>query len=255
MWKTFVETSGLFKIGCIMQNTMKYLTFFLIAALFVIAGRSSLPAQTVTPSDGGIFPEGSVILFQGDSITDGNRGRSEDPNHIHGHGYVYLIASYLGANFPEKNWTFVNRGVSGDTVEKLAARWQNDAIGIKPDVISILVGANVWILDTTPEEFESSYDRLLAATLEALPNVKFVLIEPFCCQNGGAQMTKEYREAVVRLAEKYHAPFVSLQNEFDRLTAESSDPHRWVWDGIHPTTAGHWVIFTRWLDAVRSADF
>lgn len=26
-----------------------------------------------------------VFLFQGDSITDGNRGRDEDPNHILGH--------------------------------------------------------------------------------------------------------------------------------------------------------------------------
>ncbi len=28
------------------------------------------------------FQTGTHILFQGDSITDGNRGRSADPNHI-----------------------------------------------------------------------------------------------------------------------------------------------------------------------------
>ena len=234
---------------------MKYFVSLLSGAAFLLIGIAALSAQTATLADDGLFPEGSVILFQGDSITDGNRGRSADPNHIHGHGYVYLIASYLGANFPEKNWTFVNRGVSGDTVEKLAARWQDDAIRINPDIVSILVGANVWILDTTPEEFEAEYDALIAGTLEALPNVKLVLIEPFCCQEGGAEQTKEYREAVVRLAEKYNAAFVPLQDEFDHLTAESSDPHRWVWDGIHPTTAGHWIIFRRWLDAVRQAGF
>jgi hypothetical protein len=32
--------------------------------------------------------EGMVILFQGDSITDGNRGRTADLNHIMGHGYA-----------------------------------------------------------------------------------------------------------------------------------------------------------------------
>jgi hypothetical protein len=46
--------------------------------------------------------EGAVILFQGDSITDGNRGRNEDPNHIMGHGYAFSIASRIGADFPEK---------------------------------------------------------------------------------------------------------------------------------------------------------
>jgi hypothetical protein len=43
-----------------------------------------------------------TILFQGDSITDGNRGRSADPNHIMGHGYAFSIASRVGARFPEK---------------------------------------------------------------------------------------------------------------------------------------------------------
>ena len=36
------------------------------------------------------FSSSSRILFQGDSITDGNRGRGADPNHILGHGYVFI---------------------------------------------------------------------------------------------------------------------------------------------------------------------
>ena len=38
------------------------------------------------------FEPNSRILFQGDSITDMNRGRSADPNHILGHSYAFLIA-------------------------------------------------------------------------------------------------------------------------------------------------------------------
>jgi hypothetical protein len=37
----------------------------------------------------------SVILFQGDSITDGARGRNDDLNHILGHGYAYSVAIVL----------------------------------------------------------------------------------------------------------------------------------------------------------------
>ena len=66
------------------------------------------------------------ILFQGDSITDGNRGRNSDPNHILGHGYVFLIAARWGAAYPEKDWAFFNRGVSGNTVNDLEKRWQTD---------------------------------------------------------------------------------------------------------------------------------
>ena len=43
------------------------------------------------------FTKNARILFQGDSITDGNRGRSADPNHILGHGYVFIIGASGGA--------------------------------------------------------------------------------------------------------------------------------------------------------------
>ena len=45
------------------------------------------------------------IVFQGDSITDGNRYKEIeqrwDKNHQIGHSYVFSIASYLGKNIPE----------------------------------------------------------------------------------------------------------------------------------------------------------
>ena len=61
-----------------------------------------------------IFTPGARILFQGDSITDGNRGRSPDPNHIMGHGYQFILAAKFGGSMPERKLTFLNRGVSGN---------------------------------------------------------------------------------------------------------------------------------------------
>ena len=42
--------------------------------------------------------ENDIILFQGDSITDGARGRNSDLNHILGHGYQYILAGQLLAD-------------------------------------------------------------------------------------------------------------------------------------------------------------
>lgn len=84
-----------------------------------------------------------TILFQGDSITDGNRGRDQDPNHIHGHGYVYLIAAELGYELVDTQPHFINRGIrgiSGNRVSDMYARWNEDAISLRPDLISILAG-------------------------------------------------------------------------------------------------------------------
>src|SRR3954465_6595950 len=89
-----------------------------------------------------IFTPGARILFQGDSITDGNRGRSSDPNHILGHGYVFIIAAKYGATLAALNLDFINRGSSGNTVRELQKRWEKDTLELKPDVLSILIGVN-----------------------------------------------------------------------------------------------------------------
>ncbi len=47
------------------------------------------------------FTLGARILFQGDSITDGNRGRSADPNHILGYGYGYAKLNMAELFFAE----------------------------------------------------------------------------------------------------------------------------------------------------------
>ncbi|MBL4883753.1 MAG: hypothetical protein JKY95_04330 [Planctomycetaceae bacterium] len=89
------------------------------------------------------FKQGSRLLFQGDSITDMSWGRNEkDRNHYLGHSYVYLIASRLGVEMPEAQLDIYNRGISGHKVGDLRKRWQKDAIDMKPDLLSILIGVN-----------------------------------------------------------------------------------------------------------------
>ena len=60
----------------------------------------SLSALSINDEENAIFFEAVdeknlVFLFQGDSITDGNRGRNADPNH----GYAFAVASRVGADF------------------------------------------------------------------------------------------------------------------------------------------------------------
>ncbi len=63
------------------------------------------------------------FLFQGDSITDGNRGRNEDPNHILGHGYCFAISSRIGADFPQYGFQFINRGISRAKIPDFQLCW------------------------------------------------------------------------------------------------------------------------------------
>lgn len=103
-------------------------------------------------------------LFQGDSVTDCGRVRNESGNL--GGGYVSMIAESLSN--PGNN--LINRGVSGDRVRQLDARWDVDCINLRPDVVTILIGINdVWRqfdsgLKLDLEDFETTYQRLVDRT-------------------------------------------------------------------------------------------
>jgi len=209
--------------------------------------------------------DGAVILFQGDSITDGNRGRNTDPNHIMGHGYAFSIASRVGANYPEKRYQFYNRGISGNKVTDLEQRWQADTIDLKPDILSILVGvndSNSVVFNRQPsvsvEEYEETYEALIEKTRLVFPEIVFVLCEPFVLKVGRmienweasySDMSK--RQAIVRkLSQKHETVFVGFQEVFD-TACEKTPADYWIWDGVHPTVAGHELMAREWLKQVE----
>lgn len=137
-----------------------------------------LTASTHAAEPIAAFTPGARILFQGDSITDGNRGRSADPNHILGHGYAFIIAAKFGDAMAASDLTFINRGISGNTVLDLEKRWQKDTLDLKPDILSILIGVNDKGKGVPMDQYEQVYDKLLTDTKAANPNIKLVLCEP-----------------------------------------------------------------------------
>src|SRR4051794_30834648 len=94
---------------------VRNLAFAMLAACTLVGAEDPAPA----------FPAGAQILFQGDSITDENRGRTTDPNHILGHSYVFLIAAKYGAMLPDRNLCFSIAGSAAIRFPTLprAGRW------------------------------------------------------------------------------------------------------------------------------------
>ena len=219
---------------------------------------SAMPIDSDLRNDKG---KNVVILFQGDSITDGNRSRNEDWNHVMGHGYAYLLASQLGYQQPGKNFHFYNRGVSGNKITDLAARWQQDTIDLKPDVLSILIGVNdvnSMFAGQEPvkaEKFEEVYRSILSQTKEKLPEVQLVICEPFLfpikkVKEAWVPEMKNRQVIVRNLAGEFNAIFVPLQSAFDAMLTKAPATY-WIWDGIHPMPAGHELIARKWIHTVK----
>ena len=222
------------------------------------------------------------ILFQGDSITDGNRYKDPatrwDLNHQIGHSYVFPIVATLGKKYPGK-YIFINRGVSGDCVDKVAARWQTDTLEEKPDILSLLLGVNGngnhdGVFPEGVEahllHFETQYRSLLTSARAQNPALKLIIIEPFFLPVGKhkehySEFKKVFsrKQSIIhRIAQDYGAIFIPVQKRLEALVEESrsplstngydGDPNAyWLWDGIHPTEPMHGYLAELWLEAAK----
>ena len=203
------------------------------------------------------------ILFQGDSITD--CGRSREVLTDVGNGYPYLVRAHYGLEKPGQ-FEIVNRGISGNRSVDVYARIKQDIINLKPDYMSILMGVNdVWhelaIQNgvATPK-FEKIYTMLIEEIKEALPEVKIMIMEPFCLRAAATENTEEYpdkwnefnaevkkrAERAKKVAEKFGLPFISLQDKLDAATEKAENTY-WLGDGVHPTAMGHELLKREWL--------
>lgn len=216
------------------------------------------------------------VLFIGDSITDGAWGNSKvwntpsaernqkDMNHIYGHGYMMICAAHYEALYPKEGLTFWNRGISGNTLNDLEARWSDDALALQPDVISILIGTNDAgrVLDSNKpfdaDTWEKQYRALLTMTRKQLPDVAFVLCTPFVANSGRLRTTDNFNERqqiinimverIEAIAKDFNATLVPYHELFARLLAEDKEREHWVWDGIHPTSASHYLMAQMWIE-------
>lgn len=243
---------------------------FLSSAVAGAAAVTALPAQAddrVNPIGvtgyGYKLPklaQGSTLLFQGDSITDMKWGRNQrDRNHYLGHSFAFLIAARLQADMPAAALNFLNRGISGNTVAELQARWQQDAIELAPDVLTILVGINdagrALRLSKKVDDvaYERSYRDLLTQSRRANPKLALVLLEPFVLAGGkrtGLRAEAErLRPVVARLAIEFDAALIKTQDLFDRAALQGGAEH-WIWDGVHPLPQGHELIARHWIATV-----
>lgn len=208
---------------------------------------------------------GTTILFQGDSITDARRdkdaeGKVNDSGML-GRGYPFHIAGGLLAENPTRGLKIYNRGISGNKVPDLDKRWEKDALALKPDILSILIGVNdIWHklngkYDGTPEVYRDGFAALLERTREALPDVNLVICEPFVLRCGAVNDTwfpefETRRAYAAEVAEKAGAIWVPFQQRFDEAVDAGTKPEYWAADGVHPTHAGHALMAQTWREAV-----
>lgn len=205
------------------------------------------------------FQRGQRIVFIGDSITDCGRMYEAAP---FGAGYMNLVRCLVTARHPELGLTWVNRGISGNTVRDLAQRWDADAIGQRPDWLSVMIGINdVWrffendLVSAVPiEEYENTYRALLRRAVDA-GGCRLILADPYLIEpdreDPQRAMSDRYGQVVAGLAAEFDAIHIRTQDAFDAVLRHTRSQD-WADDRIHPQLHGHAVIAQAYLDAIMS---
>ena len=204
-----------------------------------------------------LIKDNDTVLFQGDSVTDS--GRNYDNDEQLGTGYAALAAAWFSALHPEKRVRFLNRGVNGNRVKDLRARWQKDCMNLKPTWVSILIGINnTWRRydsndPTSTGAFEADYRDILQQTKRL--GAQLILCEPFVLPV--PEDRKEWRvdldpkiEVVRRLAGEFRAICLPFDGIFAKAMTRR-EPGFWAADGVHPSAAGHALMAQVWLGAVE----
>ena len=190
-----------------------------------------------------------VILFQGDSITDCGRSRENESNR--GTGYPLMVSAVLGAQNPYA-YTLYNRGISGNRIVDVYARIKVDCWNLNPDVLSLLIGVNDLIQQSTVENTLIKYETLAQKLSEmSEANGTRVYLQSVLPMREGEtvysvtnQSIRELNAGIQALAEQYGMTYIDIHS----LMADENGmlESGYSFDGLHLSENGYQV----WQEAL-----
>ncbi|MHB8994331.1 MAG: SGNH/GDSL hydrolase family protein [Armatimonadota bacterium] len=202
-----------------------------------------------------MIQHGQTYLFQGDSITD--CGRRDPVAGPMGNGYPRMVLEMVTALYPERKINFQNRGISGNTTKDLRSRWEEDAIALQPDWISILIGINDshrWLFNEDPQvkvsaaEFRENYDWLLEQISTRTP-ARIILLDPFYITPAPADekqaqvldLLPEYIQVVRDMSAKYDTLLLPMHDSYQQHLG-AREASCFCPEPVHPNHGGHMVM-------------
>jgi len=195
-----------------------------------------LPTLAAIPSYSPAIAAEMRILALGDSLTAG-LGLPV------GQGFAAQLERALKAN--GRTVRVVNAGVSGDTTAGGLQRldW---ALGDKPQVAIVELGANDMLRGLDPEKARANLDAILAKLKNS--GVTALLAGMVAAPNLGRDYERAFNAIYPSLARKHGVPFYPFF-----LDGVAGNPELLLPDGMHPNERGVAEIVRRILPAVERA--
>ncbi len=195
------------------------------------------------------FKSGQRVLFIGDSITDAGRTNHLPP---YGGGYMSMFRNKIIENHASLDVSFINKGISGNTLEGLELRWKRDVIDLKPNHLFIMIGINDAAVqlessksnEDALNEFENIFIKLLNSSRD-IGIRSIYCLSPFYISTDTASplfiMAKKHIEIQKDICKSRSIPFINIHEVFQQVL-KKTDAIFWSTDGVHPKEQGHMLI-------------
>ena len=206
----------------------------------------------------------SKFVLAGDSVTDMGRTQpiGQGLFNPHGTGYPNVIQGLLTSVYPDFFINVVNMGYSGNTSRDLLNRLERDILSLKPDYLSVMIGANdVWRQFDTPqipensvlpEEYRENLINIVRLSKTVTSNI--ILMAPVYWESSltdamSARM-REYGQIVREVSAQEKVLFCDVQSRVDRVLKHCNANYI-TWDRVHPNIPGANVIAHALLDTLE----
>ncbi len=177
--------------------------------------------------------KGQVVLA-GDSITDM-------------YNYYELFNEYR-----EKSGKAVyNRGISGDTSNKLIERLESNVLCLEPEKVVYLIGTNDHAMGASDEYIASNIKTIIGMTKKACPECKIAVQSIYPVIDHKQRKNKDLKpinELIKKVCRDTDTVYIDL---FDALCDENGSFRKdFTYDGLHPNVHGYEVVTKALLEFI-----
>jgi len=133
-----------------------------------------------------------------------------------------------------------NRGISGDTSNKMVGRIEDTALFLNPRTLIIQIGINDLNVGYLPEDISANIDECVRLSIANNANMNIVLVSLYPYTKTMKEEIIETNELIQAIAIKYSVTYVDIFNEL----ADSNGVFNleYTYDGLHPSILGYAVI-------------
>lgn len=172
------------------------------------------------------YAEKGQIVFAGDSITE--------LFNLHELFYEYI---------KENSVELYNRGISGDTSNRLIERLKDNVLSLEPKKLVYLIGINDMALGASCGYIAGNVKKIIAATKESCPDCEIAVQSVYPVIDHGLRKNRTVKLLNVLLKEVCRDEKVEFIDVYDLLADENGSFKKdYTYDGLHPNVKGFEVV-------------